>query len=86
MIDNENKVIQLKENPRKITIEIPTDLLIQVFYDTYEDVAKIKNKKIFREEFAESIRDKLEDIIQEISDEIVDNEECIKMYEEIKRM
>lgn len=79
MINNIDKEIKLKANTKKVTIEIPTDLLMQVFYDSYEGEAKIRNKKNFREVFAETIRERLEDdILGDVSEMMLDEEDCVK--------
>ena len=84
MINNENKEIKLKANAKKVTIEIPTDLLTQVFYDAYEGEAKIKNKKIFREKFADYIRERLEEdgTLEEVADTMLGAEDCVKIIGE----
>jgi len=84
MIDNENKEIKLKVNTKKVTIEIPTELLTKVFYDSYESEAKIKNKKKFREKFADYIRERLEEdgTIEEVADMMLEAEDCIRFIEE----
>lgn len=83
MINNTDKEIKLKANTKKVTIEIPTDLLMQIFYDSYEGEAKIRNKKNFREVFVESIREKLEDdILGEVAEMMLDEEDCVKLIEE----
>lgn len=84
MFNNENKEIKLKANTKKVTIEIPTQLLIEIFKDQYsEDECKIKNKKKFREEFVLQIREELEhEILNNICECIADNEECVKWIEE----
>ena len=84
MINNIDKEIKLKANTKKVTIEIPTDLLMQVFYDSYEGEAKIKNKKIFREKFADYIRERLEEdgTIEEVADMMLEAEDCVKIIGE----
>ena len=79
MINNTDKEIKLKANTKKITIEIPTEFLIRVFFDSYEGEVKIKNKKKFREKFANHIREILEvDTIQEVVEMMTDEEDCVK--------
>lgn len=80
MINNVDKEIKLKANTKKVTIEIPTDMLMRIFNDYYgENDYKIKNKKNFRETFVEIIRDKLEDdVLDEIAEIMLDEEDCVK--------
>jgi hypothetical protein len=83
LINNENKEIKLKVQTKKITIEIPTETIINAFNDCYGEDCKIRNKRIFRETFANQVRDQLEfDVINDVFSYIIDDESCVKYIED----